>query len=163
MKRFFYAALAAMLFVCVLAVSVSAAQEPSASLVPKDETAGSGETVEIAVMVESQNTATVGLIPAWDKNLFEWTGGSWESFRDISLQNFTIGAGVASCAFTSPTNISGKLLTLTFDVKEGVELGDTKIDVKLLVKSDGVTKQIDVSADIEIVGVSTLREAINLL
>jgi len=151
MKKFVCAAILTLIVSCMIAVSVSAADAPTASLTPKAETAYRGDTVSVEVTLDAPASATIGVQLNWDSAGLEWLGGKWESIPGITLANIQTAYKTASCAISPASDVSGKILTLDFKIKDDAAFGDSKIDATVLVKSNGEQKKIETSATIKIV------------
>ena len=151
MRKILCAVFVTAMLICVLAASAGAVNEPSADLVAG--TAYRGETVSVDVVLNVQGVTAIGVFEIqWDDEVLEWTGGKWENHDGIALPNIQMSTGIASCAFSPAADLSGKILTLTFKVKEDAKLGSTtKIDAKVRVVVGETRKDYDVSETFEIV------------
>jgi hypothetical protein len=157
MKKLICAVFVAAMLICPIAVFAMAADGPEVSGGPEvslsviGEKACVGETAEIAVELNAPDASVIGIyISEYDTDLLKWTGGKWEELDGMLLDNIQLANNQASCVISPAADISGKVMTLTFDVKEGIEPQTTTIDITVIVKSNGEMVTIDTSVEVVI-------------
>ena len=132
MKKIIYAAIAAILLVSVLALSVAAAGVVATT----DSTScAQGGTVTLNVNISSASSVKSGAVEVlYDKNILEVVDAKWYTDGAI-LVAYEKSTDVGAFAYQADKNLSGKIFSVTFKVLESAPIGITNVECKLQLRT----------------------------
>ncbi len=130
-KPFLFCSL--VLLLAVLAMPVLAAE--TLNIVADRESAEPGESVVFTLRIEgSLNCTSIGLIPAYDDQVWELTEGACLA-ESASLKDFSLTDG-AVMLFTEPEKLTGDVVTFTLQAKKDAPGGSTTVTGEVAAKNN---------------------------
>jgi len=141
MKRKIISCILAVLLICALAVSVSAAG--TASLSVSSKTVYRGSTLTVVAKVSGVGQVSAGSVEVSCDNGLEWTGVT--SKANGVVVDYKLDKGRIIFYSMSSTKISGDLLELTFKVKNDAWFADNGIRMQFEINGEKISASTAVS------------------
>lgn len=127
MKRLLSLVFTFLVVLCILP-SESFAKSPKVTLSASQTNVRPGDTVTFTVKVEGCETKSLGIIPEYDKDIFELVSGEWLIGGAI-LSDFS--AGCAVIAYTAFRSFEGDIFTFTLKVPENAIITDSTVKCRV--------------------------------
>ena len=110
--------------------------EPSASVSSDVTSVARGEEITFTVSVTAENVTSMGILPQYDSNVFEFVEGAWtpEVLSGAALDDFNIDpVPNAILAPTNMTSYDGVVLSFTLRAKADASIADSDVTVRLVI------------------------------
>lgn len=150
MKRLFRIGTLLCIMLLIAAMSFSVYAGTAAAVSCADE-ASAGDTVTVTVSISGGSALKgIAVIPSYDSDVFELTGGSW--LIKGALADFSVSNGDGVIAFETSTDVDGDILTFALKVKNSAAVGKASVGCSVTVQdSNSVNTSYSASTKVNIV------------